>query len=359
VVRRALVACVALVATEPAQAAPAADVVVTWSAAPPGPIGDAIADAAGRAGASYVDASPEAVPLPDPRPLIKRGIAAYGSLEFDAALTALDAAAGIVDQTGAALVDSATLGDLFLHRALTHTQRGEDSRAWDDFIVAASVDSTRVLDPAGFPPRAVERFDQARAQIAATPRGRVKLLGPGGCRVRVDGAAAGGAELELAFGRHWLDAACDGRAPVRQRLVVDRAMLEAAIAGAEVRPPDAAALLIQARTAAARAVIAVTIVARTAVVRRVGVDGKEQDRVSVALRGPAATDARAVGLAVGRLLAPPPPAEKTPWYKSRWTWAAAGAAAASAILIPLAVTSDGSAPSVTVRPSGVPGDWQK
>jgi hypothetical protein len=356
-VRLALVAILALAATETVQAAPSADVVVTWSATPPGPMGDAISDTAARAGASYVDTSPEAVPLPDPRPLIKRGVAAYGSLEFDAALTALDAASSIVDQTGAALVDSATLGDLFLYRALTHTQRGEDSRAWDDFIAAAGVDPTRVLDPAGFPPRAVERFAQARAQISATPRGRVKLVGPPGCRVRIDGAAVGSTDLELAFGRHWLDAACEGRAAVRRRLLVDRAMLEVPIAGAEIKPPDDAALLIQARTASARAIVAVTVVARTAVVRRIGVDGKEQDRASVTLRGAPAADARSVALAVGRMLAPPPPAERLPWYQSRWTWAAAGAVAASAILIPLAVASGGSAPTVNVRPSGVPGDW--
>jgi hypothetical protein len=88
-------------------------------------------------------------------------------------------------------------------------------------------------------------------------------------------------------------------------------------------------------------------------------DGKEQDRASVALRGAAAPDARAVALTVGRLLAPPPPVEKGPWYRSRWVWAAAGVAAASAILIPFAARGDGSAPSVTVRPSGVPDkDWR-
>jgi hypothetical protein len=141
-------------------------------------------------------------------------------------------------------------------------------------------------------------------------------------------------------------------------MVVDRAALEVSIAGPEVRPPDDAALLIQARTAAARAIVAVTVMGRTGVVRRIGVDGKEQDRVSLALPGPAGRDARALALAVGKLLAPPPPAEKPAWYRSRWVWAAAGAAAASAILIPLAVRGDGSAPSVSVRPSGVPEDWK-
>ncbi len=358
-VRRALVVCVALAATGTVRAAPAADVVVAWSAAPLGPVGDAVSDTAARAGASYVDASPEAVPLPDPRPLIKRGIAAYGSLEFDAALTALDAAAGIVDQTGAALVDATALGDLFLHRALTHTQRGEDSRAWDDFLAAASIDPTRVLDPAGFPPRAVERFAAGArpARRHAARAGQARRPGElPGARGRRGGRPRG--ELELAFGRHWLDAACDGRAPVRHRLVVDRAAMEAATAGPEIKPPDDAALLIQARSAAARAMVAVTIVARTAVVRRLGVDGKEQDRASLALRGAPVADARTISLAVGRLLAPPPPPSRTPWYRSRWAWAAAGAAAASAILIPFAVSGGGSAPSVTVHPSGVPEDWK-
>jgi hypothetical protein len=355
--RRALVVSLALAASEGAHAAPAADVVVAWSAAPLGPIGDAVADTAGRAGAAYIDTSPEAVPLPDARPLIKRGIAAYGALEFDAALTALDAAAAIVDQTGAAFVDTTALGDLFLHRALAHTQRGEDARAWDDFLIAAGVDPTRVLDPAGFPPRAVERFQHARAQVSATPRGRVKLIGPAGCAVRIDGAPVGGAELDLVFGRHWLEAACPGRAAVRHRLVVDRAALDTSLAGAEISPPRDEALLIQGRTAAARAIVAVTIVARTAVVRRLGLNGKQQDRASVVLRGPAPADARAVALAVGRLLAPPP-SDRGPWYRSRWAWAAAGAIAASAILIPLAATAEGSASSVTVRPGGVPEVWK-
>ncbi|MGN6107580.1 MAG: hypothetical protein ACTHU0_20895 [Kofleriaceae bacterium] len=350
-----IVGCVGATALDSARAAPAADVVVAWSPGALGPIGDAISDVASRAGAAYVDASPEAVPLPDPRPLIKRGIASYGALEFDAAMTALDGAAAIVDQTGAAYVDATTLGDLFLHRALTLTQRGDDSRAWDDFVAAAGIDTTRVLDPAGFPPRAVERFQQARAQIAATPRGRIKLAGPAGCRIRIDGAPVGARDLELPFGRHWLDAACDGRLAVRQRLNVDREVIEVAIAGAEIAPPGDAALLIQARTAAARAILAVSVHGRTAVIRRIGVDGKEQDRASIALHGE--RDAREIAAAVSRLLTPLPVAARAPWYRSPWVWAAAGAAAASAVLIPLAVTRTGTAPDVTVRPTNVP-EWK-
>jgi hypothetical protein len=349
-------AVLAALVGRPGHAAPAADIVVAWSATPLGAIGEAVADAAARAGAAYTDASPAAVPMPDPRPLIKRGIAAYGSLELDAALTALDAAATLVDQTGAADLDSATLGDLFVYRALTHTQRGDDSRAWDDLLIAAGVDPVRVLDPAAFPPRAVERFAQARAQVGATPRGQLRLVGPTGCQVAIDGTRVTTAHTDLVFGRHWLDARCEGRAPVRRRLVVDRAALDVAIAGAELEPPADDELRVQARAAAARALVTVVAAGRTMVVRRIAITGAEQERVTLALRGSASADARAVAAVVGRLLAPPVRA-RAPWHRSRWAWAAVGAAAASAVLVPLALRG-GAAPSVSVRPTGVPESWQ-
>jgi hypothetical protein len=345
-----LITCVVMAAFGPAHAAPAADVVVAWAPAPLGKLGDAIADATTRAGASYIDASqPLETPL-DARPLVKRGIAAYGNLELDAALAALDAAAELVDRTGAAQIDTALLGDLFLYRALTHAQRNEDTRAWEDLVVAAGIAPTRVLDPAGFPPRAVERFNQALAHVAAAPRGRVTLAGAA-CRVRIDGAAVTTQQVELPFGRHWLDASCDGRAPVRTRIVVDRPSLEVTLAGAAIKPPDDAALLVQARTASAHALVVVTVSAGTAVVRKLGIEGKELDRVSIAV----ARGDREIAAAVTRMLAPPAKPDVSPWYRSRWVWAAGGAAVASAILIPFLVTrGDGEVPKVIVRPDGVP-----
>lgn len=349
---RLVVACVLTVSSfTVGHAAPAADLVVAWSPSRLGPLADAIADAASRAGASFSDASPEAIALPDPRPLIKRGISAYGMLEFDAALTALDAAAEIVDQTGASAVDTATLADLFLHRALTHAQRADDARAWDDFVVSAGIAPTRILDPAAFPPRAIERFEQARAQVATLPRGRARLVGPGRCEVRVDGTVMTTPEIELPFGRHWLDATCEGRVAVRRRLVVDRTDFDVTLGGAEIAPPTDAAYLVHARTAGARAVVAVTILGQTALVRRLGIDGTEQDRTSVALRG--VRHGRDVADAVARLLTPPVVVRAQPWYRSPWLWAAAGALAASAILIPIAANRGGDVPEVVVRPEGV------
>lgn len=336
-----------------ANAAPAADIVIAWASEPLGPVGDALAVAARGAGAAFVDTSPPATPLPDPRPLIRRGIAAYGGLELEAALAALDAAAELVDQTGAAALDTTLLGDLYVYRALTHASRGDDARSWDDLLVAATIDPTRVLDPAGFPPRVVERFGQARAQIAASPRGRVTLTGPARCRIRLDGATATARALELPFGRHWLDAACDGFAPVRRRLVVDRVAMDVSIAGAAIAPPDDTALLVQARTASARALVAVTVRGPSTLLRRIGVDGKEQDRITLATAEP-----REIATAASRLLAPPERERpRDPWYRNRWVWAGAGAVIAGAILVPFALRGDGTAPGVAVRPEGVPDSW--
>ena len=332
-----------------ARAAPTADVVVAWAPAPLGRLGDTIADAASRAGASYIDASAPVTPLPDPRPLVKRGIVAYGNLELEAALAALDAAVDLVDRTGAAQLDAALLGDLFLYRALTHAQRAEDARAWADLVVAAGIEPTRVLDPAGFPPRAIERFAQAAAHVAAAPRGRVTLVGTR-CVVRIDGASVTTTEIELPFGRHWLAASCEARAPVHTPFTVDRPGRELALAGAPITPPTDAELVVQARTASARALVVMTARGGTAVVRKLGIDGRELDRVSLAV----ARGDREIAAAVTRMLAPPSAPVATPWYRSRWLWAAGGAAIASAILLPLALDRDGEVPKVLVRPAGVP-----
>jgi len=335
-------------------AAPSADIVVAWSPQPLGATGEAIADTAARNGAAYVDASPAAVALPDPRPLIKRGIAAYGNLELEGAVNSLDAAAHLVDQTGAAGLDTTTLADLFLYRALAHSTRGDDPRSWDDFVVVAGVQPTRVLDPANFPPRAVDRFNQARAHVAALPRGEVTLASGGArCRVAIDGVIVTVAELELPFGRHWLDASCEGHAPVRRRLDVDRVSLQAPLAGPAIAPPDDTSLLVQARTASAQALVVVIVQPRTAAIRKLGVDGKERDRTTIALRG-GERDRGEIAAAVRRMLEPPRSGPPEPWYKSRWVWAGAGAAIAAAILIPFAAQAGGETPAVVVRPEGTP-----
>jgi hypothetical protein len=350
-----LVACL-ITSASTVFAAPAADVVVLWAEQPVPQINAAVGDAAARNSAAYIDASPTAATLPDPRPLIKRGITAYGNLELEGAINSLNAAADLVDQTGAAGLDATTLADLFLYRALSFATRGDDPRSWDDFVTVAGVQPTRVLDPANFGPRAVDRFGQARAHVAALPRGKVTLASAPGtrCTVRIDGGPMTTTEIELPFGHHWIDATCDGRAPVRRKLDVDRVAIELKIAGAEVAPPDDTALLVQGRTAGSKAMLLVTVRPRSALLRRLGIDGKEQDRQTITLHG-TDRDRGDLVAAVNRMLAPPAPPPKDPWYKSKWVWAAAGGAVIGAILLPFALRNDGSAPEVIGKPQ-FPGD---
>lgn len=344
-----VVVCALAIAT-PAAAAPAADVVIMWTAEPSAPVTAAITDAARRAGAAVIDTSPAPTERPNLRPLVERGIDAYGALEVETALTALDTAAEQVDHTGAAGLDTVALGDLFLYRGLIHAHRGDDARAWDDFVTAATIEPTRVLDPARFPPRAVEQHGRALAAIATRLRGRVTLA-PATCRIQIDGAPVTAGSVELGFGRHWLRAECAGHEPTGRRIEVDRAELALDVAGRAIAPPTDDELVIQGRSAGARAFVVVAIRGGVAIVRRIGIDGREQDRASVTTTG--ARDAGPVADAVTRLLAAPAVARRA-WYRSGWVWAAAGAAIASAILIPIALGNSGGTPAVILRPDGVP-----
>lgn len=325
--------------------------MIAWSETPRRPIGDAVAAVARAAGAAYLDTSLDAQPRPDSRPLLTRGIASYGALDLDAAIAALDAAAAIVDRTGAASLDPTALADLFIYRALAHGSRGEEARAWDDLVIAATLAPVRVLDPASYPPRIVERFERAKAHVVAAPRATLRLVGPPACQVRLDAEPVALRELEVVPGVHWLDATCDGHAAIRRRIVVDRSPLEIAIAGAAIVPPDDAALLVQARTVSARAFVVVIVRGSLAVIRRIGADGRELDRLSLATDDP-----REIAGAVSRLLAPRATGS-TPWHRSRWVWAGAGAAVAAALVLPFALRAGSDAPTVTVRPSGAPSPW--
>lgn len=329
-----------------ADAAPNADVVIVWSAEPAPVVTARIGDAARRAGAAMIDISPAVVTPPDARALVTRGIDAYNALEFDAGLTALDAAADVVDRTGGGGLDRVGLGDLFLYRALVYVERGDDARSWDDFITAASIDPTRVLDPARFSPRAIDQHTRAIAAVGARERGTVTVA-PADCAIDVDGTPLGAGSIELGYGRHWLAARCPGHQPAGQRVELDRPQLALDVAGPEIAPPTDDALAIQGRTAGARTIIAVAIRGGVATVRRLGPDARELDRASVPVAGDA--DAPAVADAVAAQLAPRAVAvHRTPWYKSRWVWAAAGATVAAAILLPLALRDTGP-PAVNIE----------
>lgn len=339
-----------------AAASPRADLVITWAPGH-GEIITAAAEEARRAGAAAIDASPEAAPVPADAQALRTGRAAYEALRFDEAAAALTAAAQSVELTGGAGLGSGELGDVFLYRALTAAQRGDAAAAWDDFVRAAAVDPGRTLDPALLPPRALEQLERARAHVAAMPRRTVQLRREAGCAIAIDARPTAEAEVVLVRGRHWLVARCPGRRTLQRGFDVleaadGAAPLEVAAAG-EVLPPlgdDAA--LVQARAAGARAVLVVTVAGEVALLRRLGIEGREQERRSLRLAG--AGDGAALAAEVRRLLAPAATTTNaTPWYRSRWAWAAAGVVAASAVLLPLVLQDDG-APGVVIRPDGAP-----
>jgi hypothetical protein len=348
-VRGRTVAICALLAAAPARviAAPTADVVILWTSDPAPGLTGAVGDAARRAGAALIDVSPAAREVESAAPWIRQGIDGYGALNYKRAREALDHAAELVDRTGGAGLDVTALGDLFLYRGMVRAQENDEAGAWEDFVVATTIDPTRALDPAGFAPRAVAVHARARAEVAT--RGRAKVtIAPAGCDVRIDGTPVAGAVAEVTIGRHWLRAECSGRAPVGRRLDVDRPELAVDVAGPPIEPPADAALAIQARTAGARAFIAVTVRGGVATARRLALDGAEQARAAVA-----SAEASLVGDAVTALLTPPAPVEQKKWYQSRWVWAVAGAAVASAILIPIAAQGSGDR-RVDIEPVGGP-----
>ena len=341
---RAVILVAVLALARAASAAPAADVVVYWApaGAPPG-LADAARDATRTAGAAFVDRRAEPTPGADAAAPLARGRAAYEALRFDDAVAALDEAAAIADATGGRGLDRAAQSELHLVRGLARIQRGDADGGWDALVAAARVDPSRVLDPARVPPRAIDAFARAQAAIAAAPRARLAVTAPPGCAIVVDGAIAA-VPLDVPAGPHWVHAACAEAAGWGRRVEVGPAgaALEVPVAA----PPGDDEVLIQARAAGARAVIAVAVGGGTVSLRRLAIDGRELDRRTVAAE-PAATAA-----ALAALLAPP--RRPARWYQARWVWAAGGAAVVAAVLVPVILADGGGDRRVVVRPSGLP-----
>jgi hypothetical protein len=342
-----------------AAAAPAADLVVFHAPSDAGPdvqaARDAMAGAAHRRGAAWIDASPAPPVPPETAQEIRQGTRDYDQLQFDAAIGELDRAAAELDRTGGAGLDAAALGDLFLYRGLARMQTS-DARAWDDLVEAAALAPARVLDPARFPPRAIEAYTRAAAAALAAPRATLTVRAPDKCAIAIDGAAAATGAADVVAGRHFVAVRCPGRLPWGAAVTAASGPVPVDAQPALEAPPTDDELVIQARTAGVTSVVAVIVAGGArpvAVMRRLGADGRALDRSSVSI-GKRADDA---GEALDHLLAPPvappPPAR---WYERRWVWAAGGAAAVAAVLVPILVFRAPVAPSqtVTLDPKGIP-----
>ncbi|HTM23467.1 MAG TPA: hypothetical protein VL172_23250, partial [Kofleriaceae bacterium] len=155
----------------PAGAAEPAPILYAWAAADAPPVAlearAAVDEMARRRGTALIDRSPPAPASPDAPGLLRGAIEDYQAFRYEQALDKLERALDEAARTGAAGLTPTELSDLLIYRALVQEQRGDKTRAWDDFVRAAVIDPTRRLDPVRFSPRTVESFTRATDKVAA------------------------------------------------------------------------------------------------------------------------------------------------------------------------------------------------
>ena len=332
------VACVLAALLGNARGAPRPDLVVIWT---PGLDRAPIVAIADNAGIAALDRTPAPPPPHSAGPVLAQAIDAFDRLRLDDAWAALEQARAIVDETGGGGLSPSGLGDLFLYRALVRDQRGDAPGAWDEWLIAVSVAPERALDAARFPPRVIAEHERARAVVVARPRGSLTVTDAVGCALLIDGAPAT-TPAALPVGAHWLRVACAGAAPWGTRVTITEGATHT-IAARPVEPPSDDELLVLARSSGATSFVTVVVRGEVAWVRLVGADGRERGQRTVAT----SAGSTAVAAALGALVQAP---TRTPWYRSRWAWAAGAAGLTAAIVIPLAIalSGEGAPTSATV-----------
>jgi hypothetical protein len=306
-------------------------------------------DRAARARATaVVDLSPAPEVAAEAKQHLERSIKAYHAFEYPAALEHLRQGLADAEKNGAHGLDSRELGDLYLYRALTRTQLGDPEAAWADFVQAAVIDPTRKLDAMQFPPRTVEAFERATNAVREDGAAEVVIQAPPSCRVLVDGRSQPArAPIALYRGEHFFRIECSGRLPwIARRLVTEPVELSPRFP-APARP-SREEVLAEARRRAAPAVLWARVVdgrgGATLTMRLIDAEsGTTRGSVVIAARPErdaaiteAASALLASGETAGELIAVPsrPAATATPWYRRPWVWGIAGAAVATAVLLP-------------------------
>jgi hypothetical protein len=159
----------------------------------------------------------------------RMGILNAQKLAFTEAQHDLDAAAAEVATTGGAGLTGAELGDLYLYRAMTTARADwkataaappteERTKAFDDYLRAATILPNRVLNTRELPPQVVADFQRAVEVVAKRPRGTLVVKGPADAQVALDDGAlmpiAGGVTFrDLSNGEHLVRVEQIGYAP--------------------------------------------------------------------------------------------------------------------------------------------------
>lgn len=322
----------------------------------------AVAQVVNRRGVAWIDVSPRSGATANSQAQIQaqlaRGIAAYEALQFAEALVALGEAERGIDAIGGQAVDTVTLSDVFLYRALAGAQT-QAATAWDDFVMAAKLGSARVLDASRFAPRVVEEFARARLAASEVAPAIVRIEIAPHCEIWWDGRAVVASDpntvvVETRVGVHWLASVCLGRRAVAKRLTIDQAQQTVAGAGSELLPPTVDELRISAQVVSARPYITVVVLGAIAtIVKRNGAGAMVTEQTQT-LAVPA--DVATLVATVDRLLRTDDAvvAGATAWYRRPWVWAVAGAVLTGAVLTPFLFDSTSSTQTVKVRPDGLP-----
>jgi hypothetical protein len=203
-----------------------------------------------------------APPAPRAPELLKTGVMNTQKIAFAEALRDLDAAAAEVAATGGDGLSTGELADLYLHRAIA-TARADwnataaagpteaRTRAYADYLRAATLTPGKTLNPRETPPQAVADFARAVAEVRERPRGTLSVTGSADALVSLDGASplpvAGGVVFrDLVHGEHLIRVEEIGRAAWGAVLALNQPTQEVAI-------PARASLGLDAATAAAHA----------------------------------------------------------------------------------------------------------
>ena len=337
----------ALAVGTPALAAPGADIVVVWA---PGTSIEAIETVGHARGAAVIDRSPAPPAQVETALFLKRGIAAYEAIRLPDAQAALDQARDLADKTGAANLTRAQLSDLFLYRGLVRVAAGAESDAWPELVQALIIFPSRTLDPSQFAPKVAALLERVQEDVATKhPIAKLEVEAPQGCTALIDGEPIAGPVLRPTGG-HFVRVECPDHEPYALR--IDLTTLGSTIPAAPkpFEPPSETDVLIQARSANARAVIVVEVHDGLATIRLVGADGRERDRRNTAVTH---GDLAPVAKIVDDMLAPALVAH-TSWYRSRWAWVAGAVLVTAAIVIPItaAIAGNTGATTATVTPTG-------
>jgi hypothetical protein len=173
---------------------------------PDAPDEDALRRAFTAAVSRYKLGPVEVVDVPAPAPprapdLLKTAVINTQKIAFGEALHDLDAAAAEAAATGGAGLSTDELSDLYLNRAIA-TARADwnataaappteaRTRAYADYLRAATLTPGRTLNAREIPPQAVADFARAVAEVRGRPRGTLTVTGSADAQVALDGGAA-------------------------------------------------------------------------------------------------------------------------------------------------------------------------